>query len=169
MFDRCVCFGLPYSHGTTTLAVRLFHITGPMILFCRCFIPINSSKQTSPRGPEAKHLRPRRTTMDGVYTAGRLSFILSLSANVCTRSCRTFVVRNAYASLSCRCSKCAISMDEIFQAGLEPIRTFFCSYPMDRILQTSGQHCGPMDGILSDTLRALMDQTELCCKKPRSW
>jgi len=32
----------------------------------------------------------------------------------------------------------------------------------------SGQRCGPMDGILNDTFRALMDQTQLSCKKPRS-
>jgi len=139
-----------------------------MILFCRCFIPTDSYKRTSPRGPEAKHLRPRRTTMHGVYAAGRLSFTKSRSANVCTRCCRTFIVGNTYASLTCRCSKCAISMDEIFHAGLEPLRAFFCSYPMDGILRASRQRCGPMDGILSDTLRALMDQTELCCKKPRS-
>ena len=63
---------------------------------------------------------------------------------------------------------CAICMDEIFHAGLEPLRTFVCSYPNDGILRASGQHYGPMDGILSDTLRALTDQTDLCCKKPRS-
>jgi len=75
------------------------------ILICRRFIPIDSYKWTSPRGPEAKHLRPHRTPMDGVYTAGRLSFTWSLSANVCMCCCRTFFVGNAYASLTCRCSK----------------------------------------------------------------
>jgi len=44
------------------------------ILFCRSFIPIDFYKRTSPRGPEAKHLRPRRMPMVGVYVAGRLSF-----------------------------------------------------------------------------------------------
>ena len=51
------------------------------ILFCRrfkpiesrVFIEIDSYKRTSPRGPEAKHLRPRRTPINGVYAAGRLS------------------------------------------------------------------------------------------------
>ena len=38
------------------------------ILFCRRFKPNDSYKQTSPRGPEAKHLRPRRTPINGVYT-----------------------------------------------------------------------------------------------------
>jgi len=36
------------------------------------------------------------------------------------------------------------------------------------ILQASGQRCDPMDEILSDTMRARMDQTQLCCKKLRS-
>jgi len=62
----------------------------------------------------------------------------------------------------------AISMDEISHAGLEPFRTFVCSNPMDGILQAFGQRCRPMDGILSDTLRALMDQTQFCCKKLHS-
>jgi len=52
-----------------------------------------------------------------------------------------------------------ISIDEIFHAGLEPLRAFVCSYPMDRILQACRQRCGPMDGIL----RALMDKSQLCC------
>jgi len=62
----------------------------------------------------------------------------------------------------------AIPMDENLHAGLEPLRAFVCSYPLDGILRAFGQRCGPMDGILSDTLRVLMDQTQLCCKKPRS-
>jgi len=33
---------------------------------------------------------------------------------------------------------CAVSMDEIFHAGLEPFRAFVCSYPMDGILRASG-------------------------------
>ena len=60
------------------------------------------------------------------------------------------------------------SIDENFDAGLEPSRAFVCSYPIDGILRASGQRCGHMDGILSDNLRAFMDQTQLCCKKPRS-
>ena len=35
----------------------------------------------------------------------------------------------------------AISMDENFHAGLEPLRPFVCSYPIDRILQASGDRC----------------------------
>ena len=59
----------------------------------------------------------------------------------------------------------AISMDGMFRAGLQPLRAFAWSYPMDEILWASGQYCGPMDWILNETLRALMDQTQLCCKK----
>jgi len=36
---------------------------------------------------------------------------------------------------------CAISMDENFHAGLEPLRVFVCSYSIDRILQASGDRC----------------------------
>jgi len=49
----------------------------------------------------------------------------------------------------------ALSVDENFDAGLEPSRAFVCSYPIDGILRASGQRCGHMDGILSDILRAL--------------
>jgi len=48
----------------TTLAVRLFYLSS---LFLRYrFKPIDSYKRTSPREPEAKHLRPRRTPIYGV-------------------------------------------------------------------------------------------------------
>jgi len=44
MFDRCVWFGLPYSHRTTTLALRVFYRTGHS--FCAdvsyLLIPINA-------------------------------------------------------------------------------------------------------------------------------
>ena len=57
----------------TTLAVRLFYRTPGTFSSAdtsNLLISINGS----PRGPEAKHLRPRRTPINGVYAAGRLSF-----------------------------------------------------------------------------------------------
>jgi len=100
------------------------------ILFCRRLIPIDSSddKRTSTRGPEAKHLRPRRTPTDRVFAAWRLSFKSSLSANVCMHCCRTFFVGNAHASLTCRSPNRENCMNEIFHAGLEPLCAFVCSY-----------------------------------------
>jgi len=49
------------------------HFTVRDILFCRRFKCIDSYKRTSPRGPAAKHLRPRLTPINGVYATGRLS------------------------------------------------------------------------------------------------
>jgi len=59
-------------------------------------------------------------------------------------------------------------MKKFFHAELESLRAFVYSYPMDRILRAFGQRCGHIDRILSDTLRALINQTQLCCKKLRS-
>ena len=45
----------------------------------------------------------------------------------------------------------AISMDEMFHAGLQPLRAFVSLYPMDGILRAS-EKCGrPIHRILSDT------------------
>jgi len=43
-------------------------------LFCRRFKPIDSYKETSPSGPEAKHLRPRRTPINGVVRSRETVF-----------------------------------------------------------------------------------------------
>jgi len=87
------------------------YLTCRDILFCRLFILIDSYKRTSPRGPEFKHLWPRRTPINGVYAAGRLSCTQYLSANVCKYCCRTFFIGNAYASPTCRCSKSCSSYE----------------------------------------------------------
>jgi len=62
----------------------------------------------------------------------------------------------------------AISMDENFRAGLEPLRAFVCLYPMDGILRASRERCRPVNGILSDTTSAFTDQPRLCYRKHRS-
>jgi len=62
----------------------------------------------------------------------------------------------------------AISMDEIFHTGLEPLRAFVCSYPMDGISRASGERCRLINGILSDTTSTFTDQPRLCYGKHRS-
>jgi len=64
----------------------------------------------------------------------------------------------------------AVPINRMFHARLEPLRAFVSSsrYPMDGILRIS-EECGrPINGILSDTTSAFMDQPRLCCRKHRS-
>jgi len=76
---------------------------------------------------------PRRTHMQGVYSARRPSFMQFFPANVCTHYCSVFFLEDANAYLRVNASNRAISMGEIFHVPLEPVCAFVCSYPMDRI------------------------------------
>jgi len=52
----------------------------------------------------------------------------------------------------------ALPINGMFHAKLEPFRAFISSYPMDGTLRIS-EKCGrPINGILSDTTSAFVDQ-----------
>jgi len=52
-----------------------------------------------------------------------------------------------------------------FYAGLEPLRAFVCSYPMDGIVRVSEERCRPTNDILSDSTNTFTDQPRLCYRK----
>ena len=106
---------------------------------------------TSPRGPETKHLWPRSTHTQPGNCLSHSPFSQMYVRAAAERS----LSGTPMHLLLVDAPNPAISMDEIFHAGLEPLRTFACLYPMDGILRASGERCRPMNGILTVTQRAL--------------
>jgi len=63
---------------------------------------------------------------------------------------------------------CALPINGMFHARLEPLRAFVSSYPMDRILRIFEKCSCPINGILSGTTSAFTDQPRLYCRKHRN-
>ena len=138
------------------------------ILFCRRFKPIDSYKRSSPRGPEAKHLRPCRTPINGVYAARRLSFHSPFSQMYVRADAERSLSGTPIHFLLVDAPNLAVPINRMFHARLESLRAFVSSYPMDGILRISEKCSHPINGILSDTTSAFTDQPRLCCRKHRS-
>jgi len=138
------------------------------ILFCRRFKPNDSYKQTSPRGPEVKHLRPRRTPINGVYAAGRLSSDSPFSQMYVRAAAERYLSGTPMHLLLVDAPNRAVPINGMFHTRLEPLRAFVSSYPMDGILRISEKFSRPINRILSDTTSAFTDQPRLCCRKHHS-
>jgi len=104
------------------------------IRFCRRFKPFDSYKRTSPRGPEAKHLRPRRTPINGMYPAERLSFKDSRFQQMYVRAAaeRSLSEMPMHLLLVDAPNR-GILVNGMFR--VEPLRAFVSSYPKDGILR----------------------------------
>jgi len=118
--------------------------------------------------PEAKHLRPRRTPINGVYAAGRLSFHSPFSQMYVRAAAERSWSETPMHLLLVDAPNCAVPINGMFHARLEPLRAFVSSYPMDGILRISEKCSRPVNGILSDTTSAFTDQPRLFCRKHRS-
>jgi len=138
------------------------------IPFCRRFKPIDSYKRTSPRGPEAKHLRRRRTPINRVYAAGRLSSHCLFSQMYVRAAAERSLSGPPMHFLLVDAPDRAVPINGMFHARLEPWRAFVSSYPMDGILRNSAKWGRPINGILRDTRSAFTDLPRLCCRKHRS-
>jgi len=138
------------------------------ILFCRRFKPIDSYKRTSPRRPEAKDLRPRRTPINGVYAAGRLSFHSPFSQMYVRAAAERSLSGTPMYLLLVDAPNHAVPINGMFHARLEPLRAFVSSYPMDGILRNSEKCSHPINGILSDTSSTFTDHPRLCRRKHRN-
>jgi len=138
------------------------------ILFCRRFKPIDSYKRTSPRGSEVKHLRLRRTPINGVYAAGTLSFHSPFSQMYVRAAAERSLSGTPIHLLLVDAPNRAVPTHGMFHVRLEPLRAFVSSYPTDGILQVSEKCSQPINGIRSDTTSAFTDQPRLCCRKHRN-
>ena len=139
MFDRCVCFGL--------LSTLDDNLDRTFILSYRTFSSADASHLLIPTD------RFLHSPFQRMYV--RAAAERSLSGT-------------PVHLLLVDAPNHAISMDEFFHAGLEPLRAFVCSYPMDVLLRASGQDCCPINGIMSESTSAFMDQPRLCYRKHRS-
>jgi len=137
------------------------NLTERDILFCRRFQPIDSYKGNFPRGPEAKHLRPRRTPINRVYAARRLSSHSPFSQMYVRAAAERSLSGTPTHLLLVDAPNRAVPINGMFHARLEPLRAFVSSCPMDGILRIS-EKCSR---ILSDTTSAFTDQPRLCCRK----
>jgi len=137
-------------------------------LFCIHFKPIDSYKRTSPRGPEVKHLRPRRTPINGVYAPGRLSLHSPFSQMYLLADVERSLSGTPMHLLLVDAPNRVVPVNEMFHARLESSRAFVSSYPMDGILRISEKCSRHINGILSDTTSAFTDQPRLCSRKHRS-
>jgi len=132
------------------------------ILFCRRLKPLDSYKRTSPRGPEAKHLRPCRTPINGVVRSRETVFHV-----VCFSKCMYALPDRSLSRTPMRlllvdAPNRAIPMNGMFHAKLQPLRAFISSYPIDGILRAY-EKCGrPINRILNDTTSAFTHQPRLC-------
>jgi len=144
------------------------YLTVRDILFCRRFKPIDSYKRTCQRGPEAKHLRPRRTPIHGVYAAERLSFHSPFSQMYVRAAAERSLSGTPMHLLLVDAPNRAVPINGMFHARLEPLRAFVSSYPMDGILRISEKCSRLIKRILSDTTSAFTDQPRLCCRKHHS-
>jgi len=138
------------------------------ILFCRRFKPIDSYERTSPRGPEVKHLRPRRTPINGVYAAGRLSFHSPFSQIYVRATTERSLSGTPMYLLLVHAPNLVVPINGMFHVRLDPLRAFVSSYPMDWILRISEKCSRPINGFLSDTTSAFPDQPRLYCRKHRN-
>jgi len=120
MFDRCVCFGL--------LSTLDDNLDRTFILSYRTFSSADASHLLIPTD------RFLHSPFQRMYV--RAAAERSLSGT-------------PVHLLLVDAPNHAISMDEFFHAGLEPLRAFVCSYPMDVLLRASGQDCCPINGIMS--------------------
>jgi len=145
-----------------------FNFTVRDILYCRRFKSIDSYKRTSPRGPEAKHLRLRCTPINGVYAAGRLSSHSPFSQMYVRAAAERSLSGTPMHLLLVDAPNRAVHINGMFHARLEPFRAFVCSYTIDGILRISEKCSRPINGILSDTTSAFTDQPRLCCRKHHS-
>ena len=138
------------------------------ILFCRRFKPIDSYKRTSPREPEAKHLRPRLTPINGVYAAGGMSSHSPFLQMYVRAAAERTLSGTPMHLLLVDAPNRAVPINGMFYARLEPLRAFVSSYRMDGILRISEKCSRPINGIMSDTTSAFTDQPRLCCRKHRT-
>jgi len=162
MFDRCISFGLLFYTGRRPRSYVYFTVRD--ILFCRRFKPIDSYKLTSPRGPETKHLWPRRTPINGVYAAGRLSFHSPFSQMYVRAVAERSLSGTPIHLLLVDAPNCAVPLNWMFHARLEILRAFVSSYPMDGILRISEKCSRPING----TTSAFTDEPWLYCRKHRN-
>ena len=140
------------------------HFTVRAILLCRRFKPVDPYKRTSARGPEAKHLRPRRKPKNGVVRSRETVFHV-----VCSSKCMYALPDRSLSGTPMRlllvdAPNRAIPINGMFHAKLEPLRAFVSesSYPIDGILRAY-EKCGrPINRILNDTTSAFMHQPRLC-------
>jgi len=131
MFDRCVCFGLLFTSDddfgrTFILPYGTFSSADAPCLL----IPINGllhvGLKPSIYGPTARLWT--ECTQPGDYLLHSPFHQMFVRA-AAERSLSGTPMHLLLADAPNR----AISMDEIFHAGLEPSRAFVCSYPMDGI------------------------------------
>ena len=160
MFDRCVCFGLLFtSDDDLDRTFILKYFTYGTFSSAYLLIPINGLLHVGLK--PSIYGRAARLWTECTQPGGCLSHSPFQQMYVRTVAERSLSGTLIYLLLVDAPNR-ANSMNEIFHTGLEPLRDFVCSYPLDGILRASGERCRPINGILSNTTSTFTDQPRLC-------
>jgi len=162
LFDQCVCFELLFT-SDDNLGVRLFYRTrrSPLqTLQTYLFLQTDAWSQAFTATPHAY----KRSGTQPEDCLSHSPFHQMFVRAAAERSLSGTPMHLLFVDAP----NCAISIDRVFHARLEPLRAFVSSYPMDGILRAYEKCSRPINGILSDTASAFTDQPRLCCRKHHS-